>query len=315
MGSRDYYAVLEVPTSATAEEIKKSYRRLAREFHPDVATDKRTAEERFKQINQAYEVLGEEASRRRYDDLASFRRGARSSQPPQSDSGEHPPHRKGDAMDDFLNRFFRSRGYSDGPPNGSNGGPSKTKKPRKRKGRDIEGHVEVTLEQVIQGAVCSIAVDRLSDNGMHSTTTVRVRLPNGVQHGQRIRVAAQGQPGKGGGATGDLYLTVRWLTHSDYRVQGTDLYRELPFLPWELVLGTTAELTTLEGPVSIRIPAATQIGQTLRVRGHGLPGSNGGARGDLYLIAAVRMPAQVSDHEKQLWEQLSQATRVEPKHP
>jgi curved DNA-binding protein len=323
---KDYYAALGVPRDASDEAIKKAFRKLARQYHPDVAKDKKTAEEKFKEINEAYEVLGDPQKRKRYDGLgANWQEGAGFRPPPGQQSGAwHSPdgarnfefHFGGTGFSDFFERFFGGASRF-GFPFGEEGfGAEQFSRSRgPARGGDIEGDILVTLDEVMNGSVRTISLQRANPHtGQSETHTFKVRIPAGVQEGQSIRIPGKGEEGSDGGTPGDLYLRVRLAAHPDFRVRGADLHYELDVSPWEAVLGTTVSVPTLEGRVNVRIPPGTNNGHQLRVRGRGLPkGQSVGERGDLYVVANVQLPQQLSDEERALWEKLSRVSRFNPR--
>ena len=311
---KDYYQVLGIPRSASEADIKKAFRKLAREHHPDVAKDKHRAEERFKEINEAYEVLGDTEKRARYDELgANWKAGAEFRPPPGwrgfgdargfGGAGRQPGgdfRFGGTGFSDFFEQLFGSmRG-------GSRFHVDEDEAFMAERGRDIEGDILVTLEEVMRGSVRSVTVR----HGQR-TETYQVRIPVGVREGQRLRLSGRGEQGSGG--AGDLYLRVRLARHPDFEVQGHDLVHETELAPWEVVLGTTVKVPTLGSEVSIRIPAGTQNGQKLRVRGKGLATREGHA-GDLIVQARVEVPKAVGDAERRAWEELARVSSYKPRH-
>jgi curved DNA-binding protein len=309
---KDYYQVLGVPRGASEAEIKKAFRKLARQYHPDVAKDKKRAEERFKEINEAYEVLGDADKRARYDELgANWKAGAEFRPPPgwEGFAGARPFGGAGQqagaefrfggtGFSDFFEQLFGSRRGGRGGFQFHTGEEEFTAE----RGRDIEGDIMVTLEEAMRGSIRSVTVRH-----GHRTETYQVRIPMGVHEGQRLRLSGRGELGSGGGTAGDLYLRVRLAKHPDFEVRGHDLVHETGLAPWEAVLGTTVKVPTLEGEVSIRVPAGTQNGQKLRVRGKGLPAREGG-RGDLIVEARIEVPRQVGDSERRAWEELARTS-------
>lgn len=339
---KDYYQTLGVPRTASLEEINKAFRTLARQYHPDVAKEKnkKVAEEKFKEINEAHEVLSDPEKRKKYDELgADWKEGAGFRPPPggasyrtyRSQSGPEGMHRGfefgGTGFSDFFEQFFGgARGA------GRGGGFEETEMDAGR-GRDIEAVLMVTLEEAMNGAVRSISLrrnvpcaecqgtgakgrsvcPRCRGTGEVSTTqNHKVKIPAGVRDGQRLRVHGQGEPGEGGGAAGDLYLRVRLAGHPDFRVEGGDLYHDLDLAPWEAALGTSVSVPALNGPLKIKIPPGTQNGQLLRVKGRGLTGRDGG-RGDLFVVARIQMPRESSEREKGLWRQLAAESPFKPR--
>jgi len=337
---KDYYRILGVERTASDEEIRKSFRKLARQYHPDVARDKKVAEEKFKEINEAYEVLGDPEKRKKYDELgANWKQGAGFHPPPgwnQRARGSHGPESSGDfefhfggtGFSDFFEQFFGSTGGRSG---GS--GFGSTFQERSQRGHDVEADIMVTLEEALNGSIRPVSLRRNSNcdrcdghgeingrtcpncQGSGQTGRVenyQVKIPAGVREGQRLRLAGRGETGSGHGPSGDLFLRVRFAKHPDYRVEGDNLYYDLELAPWEAVLGTKVSVPTLGGRVSIKISPGTRNGQQLRLRAQGLPQKNG-SRGDLYAVVRVQVPDHVSDHERELWERLSRESRFNPR--
>jgi len=320
---KDYYATLGVSRDATAEEIKKAFRKLARQYHPDTAADKKAAEEKFKEINEANEVLGDPEKRKKYDRLGARWQEAGDYQPPPGWEGAEGGagaygqefHFGGTGFSDFFEQYF-SGGSRYGFPQGFEeeipGGAAKKKRPRR--GHDIEGDILVTLEEALHGMLRPISmqtVDRRT--GEVRTHSFQVRIPPGATDGRRIRVPGQGEPGSNGGEAGDLYLRVRHAAHPEFTTREADLHHELDVAPWEAVLGAEVVVPTLDGSIKLRIPAGTENGQTLRVRGRGLPKGKTGERGDFFVTIQVILPPKVSDSERALWEQLRKASSFNPR--
>ena len=318
---KDYYETLGVPRGANDAEIKKSFRKLAREFHPDVAKDKKRAEEKFKEINEAYEVLSDPAKRKKYDELgANWKSGAEFRPPPGYDNfpggqafrgrgqgGEDFEFQfGGTGFSDFFEQIFGSRMHGGGGPRGG----FRTGEYAER-GADIEGDIMVTLDEVMRGSVREVNIRRPVGRATR-TETHQVRIPPGVTEGQKLRVAGRGEAGSGGGESGDLYLRVRLAKHPDLDVDGRDLIYEAELAPWEAVLGAEISVPALDGRVNIKIPAGTQDGQKLRVRGRGLP-SRDHAHGDLFVVAKIAVPSKITDAEKKLWEQLKRESKFNPR--
>src|SRR4051812_4425754 len=285
---KDYYATLGLLRNASEEDIKKAFRRLARQYHPDVAKDKKTAEAKFKEINEAYEVLSDPEKRKRYNELgANWKEGAGFRPPPGRQArpgrGTAPGpefHFDGTGFSDFFEQFFGggSRfGYAFGED--EVGAEPFTRARGPSRGNDIEGDILVTLHEALKGSERTVSLQRVNPlTGRPETNTFKVRIPPGVHDGQIIRVPGKGEQGSAGGAPGDLYLRVRLAAHPDFQVRGSDLYHELNLAPWEGVLGTSVRVPSLEGSVNLRIPPGTNNGQKLRVRGRGLPHARNGQR-------------------------------------
>jgi len=338
---KDYYKSLGVERTANAEEIRKAFRKLARQYHPDVANDKKSAEEKFKEINEAYEVLGDPEKRKQYDELgANWKRGAEFRAPPgwerraRRSSGDAEPfmdsefHFGGTGFSDFFEQFF-------GSMSGRRGGSGFRDRfqEQSQRGQDIEADIMVTLEEALNGSIRPVSLRRSVPcercggsgevkgktcpqcEGSGQTSKVenyQVKIPAGVREGQQLRLAGRGEAGLGGGRAGDLFLRVRLAKHPDYRVEGDDLYFDLDLAPWEAVLGSQVSVPTLGGRVNIKIPAGAQSGQKLRVRGQGLPQGEGG-RGDLYVVLRVQVPSHVSESERTHWERLARESRFNPR--
>jgi curved DNA-binding protein len=321
---KDYYKALGVSREASQDDIRKSFRKLARQYHPDVAKDKKQAEERFKEINEAYEVLGDPAKRKKYDTLgANWNRPEappgwqQAGGPFQGGAGrggqEYEFHFGGTGFSDFFEQFFGGGSnqrfdfeeFARQQGRGTETGPAR--------GKDIEGDIMVALNEAFQGSVRTISFRRQNrQTGKAVSENFRVRIPVGVQEGQLIRVPGKGEEGLAGGAAGDLYLRVRFEQHPDFRIRGSDLFYDLDLAPWEAVLGTTVSIPALDAPVSVRVPPGTVKGQQLRVRGKGLPAS-GGTRGDLYATISIQTPTELTAEEKRLWQDLAEKSTFNPR--
>jgi len=321
---KDYYETLGVSRTATDAEIKKAFRKLAREHHPDVAKDKKRAEEKFKEINEAYDVLSDPEKRKKYDQLgANWKAGAEFRPPPgwEQFSGGRTYRRAGPAgeeyefqfggtgFSDFFEQLFGSMGRRRGGFDRSTGFGDETE--FAGRGRDIEGDIMVTLEEAQRGSVRQVNV-RTESGGRAKTQTYQVKIPPGVTEGQRLRLAGRGEAGAGGGASGDLFLRVRLAKHPDFEVEDHSLIYEAELAPWEAVLGANISVPTLNGRVNIKIPPGTQSGQKLRVRGRGLAQRDGN-NGDLIVVARIAVPERVSEGERKLWEQLQRESRFNPR--
>ncbi|MHC1585151.1 MAG: DnaJ C-terminal domain-containing protein [Candidatus Syntropharchaeia archaeon] len=299
---KDYYQILGVDRSATEDEIKAAYRRLARKYHPDVYTgeDKKKAEEKFKEINEAYEVLSDPEKRRKYDQLGSGWRAGMDFEPPPGvhfeyvDLGDLGFEDFGGFSDFFEMLFGRGARRT---------GAKSTARTWARKGEDIETDIDLTLEEAYHGGKRRIRL-----NGKE----IEVTIPSGVRDGTKIRLSGQGRPGINGGPPGDLYLKVKILSHPIFQVSGDDLTVEVPVMPWEAVLGAEIEVPTIDGKAKMKIPPGSQSGRKLRLRGKGLP-KKGGGRGDQYVKLKVVVPTRVSEREKSLFRELSQMCTENPR--
>lgn len=322
---KDYYKILGVPRSASQDDIKKAFRKLARQYHPDVAKDKKGGEERFKEINEAYEVLGDPQNRSKYDNLgpdaaetAGFQSApggrGRSRRSPRGEEGVEF-HFDGTGFSDFFEQFFGRGSRFDGANDFATSGVGPSGEVGfARRGSDFESDILVTLEEAVTGSERSISLQRVDrSTGQARTQTLKVRIPPGVHEGQAIRVAGMGEDGIGGGAPGDLFLRVRFAAHPEYIVRGSDLYYALDLAPWEAVLGTRVIVPTLKDQVSVSIPAGTNQGRQLRIRGRGLPIGRTDRHGDLYVVINIELPQHVSNEERELWEKLSQLSDFNPR--
>ncbi len=312
---QDYYETLGVARAASAEDIKQAFRKLARLHHPDVARNKVAGEAKFKEINEAYEVLGDPEKRQRYDELGpnwqDDGRGPRGRPP--SPGGEPDFEFGGTGFSDFFESFFSGRHGGFASTRGSSAPGRGPEDGFVHPGRDIEADLLATLEEALQGSSRKVSLRRPGlDGGAERTNTYQVRIPPGMREGQRIRLAGQGGPGQGGAPAGDLYLRVRFARHPDLRVQGDDFYCDLDLAPWEAILGVKAKIPTLGSPTTLRVPPGTTAGTQLRVRGQGLPRENS-SRGDLYATVQIQVPPTVSAEERLLWEKLAQASTFNPR--
>ncbi len=305
---KDYYSILGVPRAATEAEIKKAFRQLARKHHPDVARDKKASEEKFKEINEAYEVLSDPAKRRKYDELGAHWQEGGAPPPPRragrrNAAGSEEFHFGGTGFSDFFEQFFGGR--ADFPRTEFRENHFAGGAPESERGEDIEGDLLVTLDEALHGAVRSLSLEhRGNGNRRGEIQTFKVRIPPGALDGQRIRVPGKGGAGHGAGPSGDLYLRVRLAAHPDFRVRGADLYHDLDVAPWDAVLGARLTVPTLTGSIHLRLPPGTENGKQLRVRGHGLRKGRSGDRGDLYVVVHLSTPEAASTEERNLWEQL-----------
>jgi curved DNA-binding protein len=309
---KDYYATLGVPRDASAEDIKKAFRKLARKHHPDVAKDKKAAEEKFKEINEANEVLGDPEKRGKYDRLGADWQHEGAFPPPGRGAAAHEFNFGGTGFSDFFEQYF-SGASRYGFPGEMHGAPRGGA--RRFRGNDIEGDILVTLEEAMHGALRPVSLQMTDpQTGRAQTHTFQVRIPPGVTNGKRIRIPGQGEPGTGGGEAGDLYLRVRHAAHPDFSTQGSDVFHELDIAPWEAVLGADITVPTLDGSVKLRIPPGSENGQQLRVRGRGLPKGKSGERGDFHAVLTVHLPDKLNDEERVQWEKLRAVSRFTPRN-
>ena len=311
--SRDFYEVLGVPRSASQDEIQRAYRKLARTYHPDVNSDP-GAEDRFKEISEANDVLSDPETRRRYDAFGPDFRQVPPDMDPETWAriragagagagtgrtgpggfgpggfGQGGPDLGGINIEDLLGGLFGGRGF----------GPIR--------GADQETELELTVEEAFRGGRRSVTLE-----GPDGRRTLEVKIPAGVTNGQRIRLAGQGGRGSEGAPNGDLYFVARIAPHPRYRVDGRDLYVDLPLAPWEAALGTSVAVETPSGEMTVKVPAGTSSGKRLRLRHRGLPHPRGSA-GHLYAEIRIMVPAKLTDEERRLFEQLAATSTFDPR--
>ncbi len=313
MEYKDYYRVLGVERTATQDEIKKAYRRLARKYHPDVSKEP-NAEERFKEINEANEVLQDPEKRAAYDRLGSgWQSGQEFRPPPGWDQGfEFSGNGFRGAGPSSFSDFFESL-FGNGSPFGAGfrtgQGPG-----MHLRGEDHHARIQVTLEEAFHGATKQVKLERpeLNRSGRVVTRahTLKVRIPAGITAGQQVRLPGQGSEGPGGGNRGDLYLEVEIAPHPLFRVEGRDVVLDLPLTPWEAALGATVAVPTLGGTVEARIPAGARSGQKMRLKGRGLPGS---PPGDQYLVLQVVTPPADTAAKRKLYQEMAHAMPFNPR--
>jgi DnaJ-class molecular chaperone len=316
---KDYYATLGVGKTSTEKEIKQAFRKLARKHHPDVNPGDKAAEAKFKEINEAYEVLGDPAKRKKYDELGANWRAyeqAERAGGPNPFAGQWNVNAGGgqggfrtmtqeemeemfgdqNPFSDFFTTFFGG-GFGGGGGTSARGGRS-----RSRKGRDVEHEIELSLDDAYHGAT-----RRLSLKHDGHTRTVDVRIPAGVGDGSRVRISGEGEPGIGGAASGDLYLRIRLSAHPLFERKGRDLYVKVPLPVTTAVLGGEVEVPTIAGKtVRLRIPAVTQNGQVFRLKGYGMPAVNkNDDTGDAYARVDVQLPTQLTPEERSHYEALA----------
>lgn len=324
---RDYYEVLGVKREATDEQIRQAYRKLARKYHPDLNPNDKTAEEKFKEINEAYEVLSDKDKRKKYDRLgANWKNGAEFTPPPgweQVDfsQGFSAEETGGGIFSDFFETLFGSNRASE----------QRARRPMK--GGDAESEMTISLEDAHKGGIHKMTIQQshpcpvckgtgMVNNGIcprcrgrrevTSHRTIDIKISPGAREGSVIKLPRQGQPGMSGGPAGDLYVKLNIRTHPAFTVSGDDITVETPITPWEAVLGTKIEVPTLEGKAELKVPSGSQGGQRLRLRGQGLNKRDGG-RGDQYVRLKIVVPAHPTEREKQLFQQLGEASHFNPR--
>lgn len=322
---RDYYQILGLPRTASADEIKKAYRRLARQFHPDMHSGAKKAEmeKKFKEMNEAHEVLSDPEKRKKYDQHgAQWEQAEAYEQARQAAGAQGQAHSfSGEGFSDIFDSLFGGRGRTGGQRGFSSSG------------EDLETEVELSLREVLGGVTkrinlmeptpCSTcrgsgAVKNrpcqacLGSGHRMESHSIEVKIPAGVQNGTRVRVPGKGQLGMNGGRRGDLYLHVTLMPDKVFRQQGSDLHVTLPVWPWEAALGTDVMAPTLTEPVRVKIPAGSRADSKLRLKGKGLPTAAGG-HGDLFLTLQIVMPSPLTEGELKLYEQLSHLRSGDPR--
>ncbi len=293
MDFKDYYKILGVEPTADDKAIKAAYRKLARKYHPDVSKEK-DAEAKFKDASEAYEALKSADKRAEYDELRKYGQHGQPFQGPpgwQGRGGNAGFGGGGGDFSDFFSSIFGSRGagFGGGQPGRSAG----------RRGQDVE--MELPPQYNAAGQHVS-----------NTSKSLNVKIPAGVTDGERIRLKGQGAPGVGGGANGDLYLTIRFAPHPKFDVEGENLIITLPLAPWELALGTEVAVPTLTGKINLKVPAGSQNGQRMRAKGHGLL-NKAGQRGYLFVQLKAVMPKHSDDAVKALWQELAKKAAFDPR--
>lgn len=308
---KDYYKLLGVERGATKDEISKAFKKLARKYHPDLNPGNKEAEEKFKDINEAYEVLKDEEKRKMYDQLGPNWKDGQNFQGAPGFENYHMNFGggsgrgmsfDGSSFSDFFETLFgggglggQSRGtkssYGNDPFSGFSSAP--------RRGRDIEANLDLTLEEATKGGQKTLSLN--TGKGQRS---LEVKIPAGVKDGIRIRLAGQGEAGQGG--NGDLYLKVHYRPHPVFAVEGVNIVYELNLAPWEAALGARLRIPTLEGAVEMTIPAGSSGGKKMRLRGKGLGAP--AARGDEFVKINIRVPEKTTSEEKKLWEELAKVS-------
>jgi len=313
---RDLYDVLGASRGASTDEIRKSYRKLAKKYHPDMNPGDKKAEEKFKEITAAHEVLSDEKKRKLYDEFGpdalrtgfdekaadQYRQwrqhGGRSGQEVPFDLGDFSTVNVGGMGDYDFGSIFGDLFGGGGGRRGRRRGP-----PAATPGSDAEAELLVDLRDAVLGAERDLRID---------DKTLRVKIPPGVSDGSRIRLAGQGGDGTNGAPSGDLYLVVRLREHPSVRREGRDLYLDLPLTVPEAATGAEVVIPTFEGQVQLKIPTGTQSGRQLRLRGRGLPDLKGGPRGDLYAVAKIVLPEE-SDALREAVKPLQDLYKTDPR--
>ncbi len=311
MDFKDYYKIMGVERDATQDEIKRSYRKLARKYHPDVSKES-NAESRFKELGEAYEVLKDPEKRAAYDQLgANWKAGQDFTPPPDWDAGFEftgGGYTQADASvySDFFESLF-GRGFGSAPHTGARPG-------FRARGEDHHAKVLIDLEDAYQGAARTITLHSPGVDASGRVVTrehsLKVKIPKGIRQGQKIRLSGQGAVGLGGGEAGDLYLEIEFKPHRLYRVEDRDVYLDLPVAPWEAALGATIKTPTPNGTVDLKIPPGTSSGRKLRLKGRGIPGD---PPGDVYVVMQISLPPADTAQARQLYKKMEQELAFNPR--
>jgi curved DNA-binding protein len=301
---KDYYQALGVDKTASADDIKKAYRKLVRKYHPDVSK-LADADAKTKEINEAYDVLGDTEKRAAYDDLGRGYRPGQEFHPP-PDWGSQYDFGGADASDFFADLFSHVGRRQRGAGGGGGG--------FHMRGEDIHATMEIDLRDAYNGATKTVTLrvpQRDANGRVHmQEKTLSVNIPKGVTEGQQLRLSGQGQPGMGEGGAGDLYLEIHFRPDPRYRVEGKDVYQDVPITPWEAALGAKIAVPTPSGTVEVTVPPGSQTGRKLRLKGRGIPGK---PPGDLYLILNVVLPPAKTDRARELYEQMARELAFNPR--
>lgn len=298
MEFKDYYETLGVSKTASDEEIKKQYRRQARKYHPDVSKEK-NAEEKFKAMKEAYEVLKDPEKRKAYDQMGSgYRNGDAFNAPPGWEYQNTQDHQQHHAQADFSD-FFESLF-------GQQHSRARHQQSFAQDGEDQHSKIEITLEEAFRGGEKHI---QLSQQG-GATRALNIKIPAGIMQGQQIRLSGQGTPGFNGGKNGDLYLEIQIKKHAQFSVDKKDIYLNLPITPWEAALGEKIEVPTLGGAIAFTLPVHSQTGQKIRLKGRGLPGKS---PGDQYVTLAIYIPEPKNAEQKALYEKMKSEMPFNPR--
>lgn len=308
MEFKDYYKILGVARDATQDEIKKAYRQLARKFHPDINKEA-GAEAKFKEIGEAYEALGDPEKRAAYDQLGKdWKAGQEFKPPPNWDAGfEYSGAPGGGDFSDFFSSIFGARAERTGRS-------GRTHTTFHMRGEDHHATIVIDLRDALEGATRTITLrmPELDDGGhvLVRDKNLTVQIPKGVTEGQSIRLKGQGSPGMGEAPAGDLYLEIRFKPDQLYRVDGKNLYLDLPVAPWEAALGASVKMPTPLGPIMLKVPAGSANGRELRIRGRGIPAAE---PGDLYAVLKIVWPPATDEKARKIYEEMAKELAFDPR--
>lgn len=294
MEYKDYYKTMGLEKTASTDDIKRSYRKLARQYHPDVSKEK-DAESRFKDINEAYEVLKDPEKRKSYDQLGSHWQNGQGFNPQDFGGfGQRSGAQGSGDFSDFFEQFF------------GGGGQQRHHSPRQKIGEDLQTELSITLEEAFHGAQKSLQYEcSVIEQGRSQRVpkAIMVKVPAGVGDGQQIRLTGQGSAGSHGAKAGDLYIKINIQNHAQFTLKGRDLSLNLAVAPWEAALGATVSVPTLAGMVEVKIPQGTKSGALMRLKGRGLPGK---VVGDQYLVLQIQAPVPTTPEQIALYEKMKQ---------
>ncbi len=314
MEYKDYYKLMGVSRNASQDEIKRAYRRLAKQYHPDVSKAL-NAEQRFKELGEAYEVLKDPKKRAAYDQLGANWKAGEQFRPPPNWDAEFAHGFGGaagaDGFSDFFEQLFGRHGFAQ--QGGGFRPGSADSQAGAGSGEDHHAKISINIEDAYHGSQRSIQVHTPERDAQGRMTqrlrTLNVKIPKGVTEGQQIRLSGQGAPGLNG-RRGDLFLQIGFASHKLYRVENKDIYLNVPIAPWEAALGASVQIPTLSGKIDLKIPAGTQSGGKLRLKGRGLPGN---PPGDFYVLAHIVTPPADTDNARQLYQQMAQSFAWDPR--
>lgn len=309
MQYRDYYSVLGIDKNASQDDVKKAYRKLAKKYHPDANPNNKKAEEKFKEVNEAYEVLGDAEKRKKYDNFGSkvnFQNGY-DFDPSRYGFGDNVRYEyrtsSGGDYSDFFNMFFGDDGFDLGSIFGG-GGSRRRRQSYSVRGEDIEAVIEISPEEGFKGVEKSVSI-----RGLKGDKNLSFKVPKGVKDGEKIRLKGQGEQGRNGGENGDLYLTVRFKKGGRFELEGKDLHMTLDVMPWDAALGDEKAVDTLDGRILIKVPPGIQTDSKIRVGGKGYIDRNG-TRGDLYIKIRIVNPKVITPEIREIYSKLRQVSKA-----
>lgn len=323
----DYYQLLGVSKGVSDDELKKAYRKMARKYHPDVSKEA-NAEEKFKEVQTAYDVLKDKEKRKLYDQFGDQWQQAKQAKDQGFDPGAAGfggggagfggfgfgddvhvyTSGGGGPQDDIFESIFGGGGFKGGA--GFGGGRAQSRRPQPTKGKDIRATVDVDLIDAYNGTEKTFQVGIPQADGSTNPKALKVKIPKGITNGQQIRLSGQGGAGSHGGANGDIYIKVHIKPHQYFNVEGADIYLDLPITPWEAALGTKINVPTLGGTIGLTIPAGSESGQKMRLKGRGLPAKNSG---DQYCVLKIVTPPADDDQAKQFYNEMAEKFKFNPR--